>query len=118
MGILYIIYKGDVSRKSIKDLCQRSVYKTQGTNEDHIGLRPKVCISVLGILYSKTKNIDNDINSIPSINGQTNKTVKPDIGTVFTTLYKSCIEQLGIVVTSYIIYIQHYTAKKTKDITI
>ena len=57
------------------------------------------------MLYSKTKNISGDINSILFIDRWTNRMVEPDIGTVFVLLCQSRIEQLGIVVTSYIVCI-------------
>ncbi len=59
----------------------------------------------MGVLYSKTKNINSDINSILFTNGWTDKTVEPDIGTVFMALCKLYTEQLGIVVTNCIVYI-------------
>ncbi len=105
MGILYIIYRGDVSRRFVKDLCQRSVCKTWSISENYIGLRPEICIGILGVLYSKTKNTNSNINNILSIDRWINKTIELDVRAVFILLYQSRIEQLGIVVTSYIVCI-------------
>ena len=57
------------------------------------------------MLYSKTKNINSDINSILSTNKWIDGTIKLDIGAVFTVLCNLCIEQLGIVIISCIVYI-------------
>ena len=65
----------------------KSVCKTQSTSKDYIRLGFKVCISILGMLYSKTKNINNDINSILFIDGWIDKMVELDIGAVFMSLY-------------------------------
>ena len=86
MGMFYIIYRKDVSRGVVGDLYQGSVHKIQGTNENHIGLRPKIYVSILGNVYSKTKDMSSNINSIPLINKWTDKMVKSDIGAVFMTL--------------------------------
>ena len=64
MGLLYIMYKRNVSKGLVRGICERNVYMTQGTSEDHIGLRSKVCGSILGSLYSKTKDLNNNFNSI------------------------------------------------------
>ena len=60
---------------------------TQGTNENHIGLRLKVCNSILKSLYSKTRNPNSDFNGILPINRQTNKETELDIKTVPIILY-------------------------------
>ena len=80
------MYRRDVSRESIGSICEGSVCTTWGTSENHIRLRPKVCSSILGSLYSKTRNPNSDFNGILSINRWTNKETKPDIKTVFMTL--------------------------------
>ena len=103
MGILYIIYRRDVSGGLIGDLCQGGICKIQGTNENHIGLRPKVYSSILGSLYSKTRNLDGDFNSLLLIDGWTNKEAKPNVKTVFIILRQLRTKKLGIVVTSYIV---------------
>ncbi len=54
----------------------------QGTNKDHIGLRPKVYNSILENLYSKIKNPNGDFNSILPINGWINKKTELDIRAV------------------------------------
>ena len=59
---------------------------TWGTSKDHIGLRPKVRGSILGSLYSKTRNPNGDFNGILPINRQINKIIEPDIGAVFMAL--------------------------------
>ena len=81
-------------------------------------MRPKVCINVLEMLYNKTKNINSNIDSILSIDRQINKMVKSDIRAVFALLCQLYIKQLGIVITSYIVYIQRYTIKRVENITI
>ena len=68
MGLFYTIYKGNISRGLVKDIYEGSIYMTQGTSEDYIGLRPKVYNNILGGLYSKTKNPNSDFNSILSTN--------------------------------------------------
>ena len=92
MGIFYIIYKRNVNKGFIKNLCQRNIYKIWSTSENYIGSRPKIYISILGVLHSKTKNINNNINSIPSIDKQINKMVEPDVKTVFISLCQSHIK--------------------------
>ncbi len=42
----------------------------------------------MGGIYSKTKNMGNDINGIPPIDGWVDKMVKLDIGVVFMALCK------------------------------
>ena len=78
---------------------------TWGANENYIKLRPKVYNSILGSLYSETKNPNSDFNGILFINRWINKETKPDVRVVFMTLYQLCTEQLGIVIISYIVYI-------------
>ena len=68
MGLFYIMYKRDVSRRFVRGIYKGSVCMTWGTSENHIGLRPKVCGSILGGLYSKTKNLNDDFNGISPIN--------------------------------------------------
>ena len=99
------MHRKNVSRRLIGGIYEGSICMTQGTSEDHIGLRPKVCGSILGGLYSKTKDLNSNFNSILSINKQINRKTEPDVRTVFTTLCQLHTEQLGIIVTSYIVYI-------------
>jgi len=68
MGLFYIIYGRDISKGPVGGICKGSVCITQGTSKDHIGLRPKVCGSILESLYSKTKDPNGDFNGILSIN--------------------------------------------------
>ena len=86
MGLLYIIYKRNVSKGLIRGIYKGSIYMTQGISENHIGLRPKIYSSILGNLYSKIRNPNSDFNGILPTNGQTNKKIKLDIRTVPTTL--------------------------------
>ena len=62
------MYRRDVSKGLIGGICEKNVCTTWGTNEDHIGLRPKVYNSILENLYSKTKDLNGDFNSILPIN--------------------------------------------------
>ena len=78
---------------------------TQGTSKDYIGLRPKVCGSILGSFYGKAKDLNGDFNGILSINKQINRETEPDVKTVPMTLCQLHTEQLGIVITNYIICI-------------
>jgi hypothetical protein len=105
MGILYIIYKRDVSKRFIKNLCERNVRKTWSTNQDHIGLRLEIRVSILRNVYSKTKNMSSNVNNISLANKWTDKMVKQDIKAVPMLLYQSCAEQLGNVITSCIVYV-------------
>ena len=59
---------------------------TWGTNENHIGSRPKVRDGILGNVYSEIRNLNGDFNSILPINRWTNRMVELDIGTVPTPL--------------------------------
>ena len=59
---------------------------TQGINKNYIGLRPKVCSSILGSLYSKTKDPNSNFNGILPINRQIDKKTELDVKTVFMTL--------------------------------
>jgi len=68
MGLLYIIYRRDISRRFVRGICKGSVCTTWGTNEDHIGSRPKVYSSILGSLYGKAKDLNGDFNGILPIN--------------------------------------------------
>ena len=68
MGILYIIYGRDINRGFIGGIYKGNICITWGINEDYIGLRPKVYGSILGNLYSKTRNLNGDFNSILPIN--------------------------------------------------
>ena len=86
MGLLYIIYKGNISKGFIKGIYKGSVYTTWGTSEGHIRLRPKVHGSILGGLYSKIRDPNSNFNGILSINRRANKKTELDIKTVFTTL--------------------------------
>ncbi len=99
------MHRRDVSKGLIKGIYKGSIYITWGTNENHIGLRPKVHNSILGSLYSKAKNPNGDFNGISPTDRQTNKETKPDVKTVFTILYQLRTKQLGIVITNYTVYI-------------
>ncbi len=105
MGLLYIMYRGNISRGLIRGLYKGSICTIWGTNEDHIRLRPKVRSSILGSLYGKAKDLNNNLNGISPTNGRINKEVKPDIRIVPITLRQLHIKQLGIIVTSYTVYI-------------
>ena len=118
MGILCIMHKRNVSKRFIGDLYKGSVCKTWSTSQNHIGPRFKICVSILGSIYSKTKNISNNVNSILFANKQINREIESDIGIVFMILRQLCTEQLGIIVISCIVYIQHYTTRGTEDIII
>ena len=82
------MYRGDVNRGLVRGLCKKNVCMTQGINEDYIGLKPKVYSSILKNLYSKTKNLNGNFNSILSINRQVNKETELDIKTVPITLHQ------------------------------
>jgi len=105
VGILYIIYRGNISKGFIRSIYKGSIYMTWSTSKDHIGSRPKVYGSILGSLYSKTKDLNSNFNSILPTNRWTNKETEPDVKTVFTTLCQLHTEQLGIVITNYIVCI-------------
>src|SRR6266702_8398568 len=105
------MYRENVSKGLVGGIYKGSIYMTQGTSEDHIRSRPKVCSSILGSIYSETKNLNSDFNSILSINRRTNGETKLDIRIVFTTLCQLHTEQLGIIITSYIVYKQYNTIK-------
>ena len=62
------MYRGDISEGLVRDLYKRSIYTTQGTNENHIGLRFKVYGSILGSLYSKIGDPNSNFNSVLLIN--------------------------------------------------
>src|SRR6266702_2839195 len=111
MGLFHTRYKRNVSKGRIGGICEGSVYITQSTNEDHIGSRPKVHNNILGSLYSKTRNPNGDFNGISPINRWANKETKPDVKTVLTTLCQLRTEQLGIVITNYIVCIQCNTTR-------
>ena len=87
MGILCIIYRRNVSRRPIRGLCQGNIYKAQSTSKNHIGSRPEICVGILGVFYSKTKNINSNVNSILFTDKWTNKTIKLNIKTVFVLLH-------------------------------
>ncbi len=58
------MYRKDISRRFVRGIYKGSVYTTQGTSEDYIGLRPKVHGSILGSLYGKAKNLNGNFNGI------------------------------------------------------
>ena len=64
MGLFYIIYQRNVSKGFVGGICEKSIYIIWGTSKNHIGLRFKICGSILGNLYNKTKNPNGDFNSI------------------------------------------------------
>ena len=72
------MYRRNVSRGFIRSIYKGSVCMTWGISKDHIGLRSKVCGSILGGLYNKTRNPNGNFNSVLFINRWTNKKVKLD----------------------------------------
>ena len=80
------MYRRDVSRGFIGGICEGSVCMIWGTSEDYIGLRPKVCGSILGSLYGKAKDLNGDFNSILPTDRQINKETEPDVKIVSMTL--------------------------------
>ena len=60
---------------------------TWGTNEDYIGLRFKICSSILGGLYSKTRNLNSNLNGILPIDRQLDRKTELDIRIVSIILY-------------------------------
>jgi len=100
MGIFHSIYRRDFSRKCSTNLCQRSVYITWITREDYIRQRPKICNSILENLFSGTKSLSSNINSISSTDRWSDKETEPDIKTVSTTLCQLHTEQLVRVIIS------------------
>ena len=86
MGLLYIIYRGNVSKGLIGGIYKGSVCITRGANEDHIGSGPKVCNSILGNLYSKTKDLNSNFNSILPIDGWINRKIELDNKIILTSL--------------------------------
>jgi len=64
MGLLYTIYRKNVSKGFVKGIYKGNICMTQGTNENYIRSRPKVCGSILGSLYNKTRNLNSDFNGI------------------------------------------------------
>src|SRR6266571_1884197 len=105
MGLLYTIYRKDVSRRFVKGIYKGNVCITWGTNKDHIGSRPKVRGSILGSLYSKARNPNGDFNNILPTNRQINGTTKPDTRIVPMTLRQLRTEQLGIIIINYTVCI-------------
>ena len=86
MGILYTMYKRDISKGLVKDICKKSIYTTQGISKDYIGLKSKVYSSILGSLYSKVENLNSNFNGILPIDKQTNKETKLDVKIIFIAL--------------------------------
>ena len=99
------MYRRNVSKGLIGGIYKRSVYIIWGTSKDYIKLRPKVRGNILGSLYGKTRNPNSNFNGISPINGQTNGETELNIRTVFITLHQLHTEQLGIIITSYTVYI-------------
>src|SRR6266568_3185228 len=99
------MYKRNVSRRSIRGICKGSICITWSTNKNHIGLRPKVCGSILGGLYGKTRDLNSDFNSILPINKWTNRKTELDVRAVSIILRQLHTKQLGIVTTSCIVCI-------------
>ena len=87
MGLFCIIYRRNVNRGLIKGICKGNIYMTQSTSKDYIRLRPKVYGSILGSLYSKTRDPNSNFNSILSANRQINKEIKLDVRTVLIILH-------------------------------
>ena len=80
------MHRGNISKGFVKGIYKGSIYTIWGTSKDHIGLRPEVRSSILGSLYSKTKDPNGDFNGISPTNKWTNKETEPDVKTVFTSL--------------------------------
>ena len=59
---------------------------TWGISENHIRLKPKVCGSILGSLYNKTRDLNGDFNSISPIDRWINKETELDVKTIPMTL--------------------------------
>jgi hypothetical protein len=72
----------------------------------------------LGNLYSRIRNLNSYINSIPSIDGWINRKIKLDIKIVFKALCQLYIKQLGITIANYTVCIQCNTIKRNGYITI
>ena len=68
MGLFYIMYRRDVSRRFVGGIYKGNIYTTQGTSENYIKSRPKVRGSILGNLYSKARNPNSNFNGISPIN--------------------------------------------------
>ena len=64
MGLFYTIHGRDISKGLIKGIYKGSICITWGANENHIRSRPKICGSILGSLYNKTRDLNSDFNSI------------------------------------------------------
>jgi hypothetical protein len=71
VGILYTIFREYNVRRTFKDLYKRN----------------KVCIKVLGNLYSRIRNLSSYINSILFTDGWINKKTKLNIRAVSKALY-------------------------------
>jgi len=99
------MHRRDFSRKCSTNLCQRSVFITWITKEDYIEQKPEICNNILETLFSRTRSSSSNINSILSTDRWSDKETKPDIETVFITLYQLCTKQLVRVITSYTICI-------------
>ena len=80
------MYRKDVSKGPVGNICERNVCTTRGTSENYIGLRPKVRGSILGGLYSKTREPNSDFNGILFINRQTDGETELDIKIILITL--------------------------------
>ena len=87
MGLLYIIYQRNVSRRFVKGIYKGSICIVWGINESYIRSRPKVYGNILGSFYSKTKNPNSDFNGILFIDKWINKKTEPDIKIIFMSLY-------------------------------
>ena len=92
MGLLYIIYRRDVSRRFVRGIYKGSVCIIWSTSKNYIGLRPEVCSSILGSLYSKTGNLNGDFDGILFINRWINGMIELDVRIVFMSLCQLCIE--------------------------
>jgi len=82
------MYRGDISEGLVRDLYKRSIYTTQGTNKNYIGLRPKVHGNILESIYSKAKNPNGNLNNILPIDKQANGKTESDTKIIPITLYQ------------------------------
>jgi len=57
------------------------------TRQNYIGQRPEIYSSILGNLFSRTKNLNSNINSILSVDRWSDKETELNIGIVSMTLY-------------------------------
>ena len=80
------MYRRNVNKGFIRGIYKGSIYITWGTSKNHIGLRLKVCGSILKSFYSKIRNLNGDFNGILFIDKQANRKVKLDAKAVSMSL--------------------------------